>query len=223
MKASFKIKNNMVFHTATDIEVSKVLNKRLPDISNSIKPELSVIMGSALANSETVKSLLIGKLKDDFGLSGNIASTAMTNIIDYISKNITVNIKQSKKSGGILTLVVEIPTGDIKNIANLPGGSYTSKGQGKFSEGGKVDWLEWLLTKGTQVVIGDFWLYPYAKGYTRSGGSSVMLKIVNQGQPFRVDPGHAGTETDNFITRAIEPFANRMMEIARDAVSRRFK
>ena len=49
----------------------------------------------------------------------------------------------------------------------MAGGSFPARG-------GNVDWLEWLLTRGTQVVIGDFWLFEHARGFTRSGGSSIM-------------------------------------------------
>lgn len=223
MKGSLTLTNDMVFYEAAKKEFITKITKTLPDISNSIKPSISRLIGSAMSSSSTVRSLLSGKLKDDFGLSGDLASKAIINIIEYISKNITIEIKQSTKSGGIMSLIIHLPIGNVQDLVNIDGGSYVSSGNGKFSKGGPVDWMEWLLTKGTQVVIGDFWLYPYAKGNTRSGGSSVMLKLVNQGEPFRVDPNYAGTETDNFITRAIEPHAKEIMNIAADAVSRRFR
>lgn len=216
MKGSLKVSNDMIFYESSSIEVLKTMDRELPNISKMIKPQFTAIILSALQGSPTTQSLLTGKLKDDFGLFGNVVTVTIANIVDYISKNIIVDISRSKISGSILTLAVTIPAGDVKNIIRLDGASYPSKG-------GDVNWLEWLLTKGTEIVIGDFWLYPYAKGFTRSGGTSVMLKLVNQGEPFRVDPGHAGTETDNFIIRAIEPYAQKMLEIAADAVSRRYK
>jgi hypothetical protein len=86
-----------------------------------------------------------------------------------------------------------------------------------------VDWLEWLLTRGTQVVIGDFWLFEHARGSTRSGGSSIMRRIENiPREPFRVDPNFSGTIDDNFITRAIQSQSDELLRVLGSAVNRSF-
>jgi hypothetical protein len=91
----------------------------------------------------------------------------------------------------------------------LPGGSYTSSGK---LGGGDVTWLSWLLEKGTQVVIGDFWVFPDPEGITRAG--SVMQK-VSQKHPegFRVDSSFSGTPQDNFVTRALQPLLPGIRDI----------
>lgn len=213
-KGNIKVTNEFILYEAANKKIQKKISSILPNVSNSIKPKVSSIINNALGNSSTTQSLLNGKLKDDFGLFGNVASLAIENIIKHISENIIVNIENSKKAGSILTVSITIPTGDMKAIINVPGASYPSKG-------GQVDWLEWLLTRGTQVVVGDFWLFPYAKGFTRSGGNSMMAEIKSVARdPFRVDPGHAGTLDDNFITRALEPVSEEILQVAVNAIIR---
>lgn len=214
VKGNIKVTNEFIFYEAASSQVQKKINNILPSVANNIKPRISSIISNAFYASSTTQSLLSGKLKDDFGLFGNVASLAIDNIIKHISENITVNIQGSKKSGAILNLSIIIPTGDMQSIINVPGASYPSKG-------GQVNWLEWLLTKGTQVVIGDFWLFSNAKGFTRSGGNSIMVEIKTVPRdPFRVDPAYAGTLEDNFITRALEPVADEMLQVTLDAVMR---
>jgi hypothetical protein len=75
-----------------------------------------------------------------------------------------------------------------------------------------TQWLSWLLEKGTQVVIGDFWVFPDPEGITRAG--SVMQK-VSQKHPegFRVDSSFSGTPQDNFVTRALQPLLPGIRDI----------
>lgn len=172
-------------------------------ITQSVKVEISAIISRVLFGSATVNDLLNGKLKDDFGLTGNLVTTAIQNIINHISQNIEIKVEQGFGNTAVVVKVNILP-GDLGKITSVPGGSYVSYG---IYGGGNVDWLEWLLTRGTQVVIGKFWLFPYAEGRTRSGGTSIMEPIIGKKDrdSFRVDPNHAGTLQDNFITRALEP------------------
>lgn len=201
--------------------VQKNMNKRfrtiIPQIKSEIKPKISNIILNQLNKSDTVQSLLSGKLKDDFGLFGNVAKVTLTNIIIEISEGIELNIESSQKSGSIITTTLDIlPYSDFDKIISVAGGSFPSMG-------GNVDWLEWLLTRGTQVVIGDYWIFPYAKGKTRSGGNSIMKMIESKPRrPFRVDPNYAGTIEDNFITRAVESVRDDISKVLLEAVDRRF-
>ena len=201
--------------------VQKNMNKRfrtiIPQIKSEIKPKISNIILNQLNKSDTVQSLLSGKLKDDFGLFGNVVKVTLENIIIEISEGIELNIESSQKSGSIVTTTLDIlPYSDFPKIASVAGASFPSAG-------GNVDWLEWLLARGTQVVIGDYWIFPYAKGRTRSGGDGVMKMIESKPrQPFRVDPNYAGTLTDNFITRAIESTRDDVSKVLLEAVDRRF-
>lgn len=214
MVASLKIADTAIFYEAASKESYKIIAANIGKITANVKPKISSIIGLALNNSDTVRSLLSGKLKDDFGLFGNVVDTTIGNIINYISNNIKIHVDKSSSTAIALTITVEILSGDFKKIILVPGGSYPSRG-------GQVDWLEWLITRGTQVVVGDYWLFPYAKGFTRSGGNSIMKKIGStQREAFRVDPDYAGTIDDNFITRAIEGTGSEIINAVAAEISR---
>lgn len=216
MKTVATIIDNKIAY-AVKRDLIKKMNSLLPVIKSEIKPKVSKLILTQLNESSTVKSLLSGKLKDDFGLFGNVVNVTVNNIVDEISNGIDLSINISNKSDGILTTTLYIlPYSDFPKIASVAGASLPSKG-------GNVDWLEWLLARGTQVVIGDFWMFPYAKGRTRSGGSSVMKKIESKPRsPFRVDPSYAGTLTDNFITRTIQSINDDILKILQQAIDRKF-
>jgi hypothetical protein len=204
-------------HFAVKRDVIKKMNLIIPIVKSETKSKVSSLILTALNDSNTVQSLLSGKLKDDFGLFGNVVNTTINNIVKEISNGIDLKMDISNKSDTIVTTTLYIlPYSDFPKIASVPGASFPSKR-------GNVDWLEWLLARGTQVVIGDFWIFPYAKGITRSGGTSIMKEIESKPRkPFRVDPNYAGTLTDNFITRAIQSISDDILKILKMEIDRRF-
>jgi len=212
-----RITDDRIFYEAASKEIYKAVQSKLLLITNKSKPEISKLILQSLNDSDTTKSLLSGKLRDDFGLFGNVATVTINNIAKHISENIELSIAKSKKSGVMLSITVEVMPGDFKKILSVAGATYNSKG-------GPVDWLEWLITRGTQVVVGDYWLFPHAKGFTRSGGSSIMAEIKTMPRdPFRVDPNYAGTIDDNFITRAIQAKADEILDIVAIEIDRSIK
>lgn len=217
MKGSMKIVDMKVLYNAASLESYKLIRSNLPIIENATKKNASSIILASLNNSETVQSLLSGSLRDDFGLFGNTVQITVNNIVKYIANNIKVNIQQSKKNRSEYTISVSLlKMNDIKNLIEVPLGSFPSKG-------GMVNWLEWLTTKGTQVILGDYFIYPFAKGKTRSGGTKVMQKIASSSQPFRVDPKHAGNENDNFIRRAILDVEDEIINAIAEQIQRIMK
>lgn len=187
-------------------------NKKMPVVMDKIRAKVVDLLEEVLVDSPTVTSLLSGKLRDDFGLSAENAVSAVTQIIDGVTKN--VELKLSRSTNSLAHIVLSIKPIDANFYKSISSGSRISK------SGKPVDWLEWLLTRGTQVIIGDYYTFNQAKGKTRSGGKTVMKKIGRKAKPpFRVDPAHAGTLEDNFITRAIESKSKEITEILSKEVS----
>lgn len=186
-------------------------NKKMPKIMNRVRKKITNLLEDALVDSTTITSLLSGKLRDDFGLSAENAVAAVTQIIDNVTKRIDLQLKKSNVS--LAHIVLEISPVDEKFYKSISAGSRVSK------SGESVDWLEWLLTRGSQVIIGDYYTFDKAKGRTLSGGKTIMKKIGKKSkQPFRVDPQHAGTLEDNFITRAIESKSQEIVDIFNEGV-----
>ena len=88
------------------------------------------------------------------------------------------------------------------------------------SKGGKVDWLEWLLTAGTSEVISGYRVM-YGFFDTSRTGEAIMVKSKTKG--FSIDPMYAGTQDDNWITRSLKKvegnISNLFQKVIKDYIN----
>ena len=172
-------------------KVDKILVKAKPAIENRISNLLRIAIGS----SPTIRSLKGGELQVDFGLTNDAASAATNDIVNAVLSSVNVFFKKSQRGKTLGSLVIQIDPASVSAAVETSSmGSYLSVGY-------KITWLDWLMTRGTEVVVEGFEVVSTA-GYddrSRSGGGFMLPT----GGIFRVVPEFAGTEGDNFITRAI--------------------
>ena len=199
--ASLRMVDNLQLQEAIRTHIRKKATKTYAQVQQLVDSKVKKLIKENLTSSNVVMSVINGKLRGDFGLSFPAAKRAVDRIVNYISENIELSVKYSYRGKNVATFSLNLLPMGVKELSMLPEGNYTSTG--KFG-GGDVSWLTWLLTKGTQVVVGDFYVFDEPEGKTRSG-DAVMQKANKNGQPFRVDSGFSGTEDDNFVTRALEP------------------
>lgn len=200
---------NRTLERVVSAGILKILTSKSTSINTSVKEAILPVVTSAIYESNTVLSLLYGKLKNDFGLTEQEASSVAADIVTYLVGNFDVSIVKGLRTEVSLKFLPVDPS----IISRLPEGSFQS------SSGHPVNWLEWLMTRGTEVIIGDYWLFTNASGQTRSGGSSIMVKIGTKPRdPFRVDPEHAGTVDDNFVTQALAIAYPKILEIASNEI-----
>ena len=169
--------------------IDRILTKSRPAIQNRI----SHLLRTAIETSQTIQSLKGGKLQVDFGLTDGAASAATTDIINAVLSS--VNVFFQKRRGKTLgTLVIQIDPATISAIVQAsPHGIYDSNRH-------QITWLDWLMTRGTQVINEDFEVVSTDHNDKSRSGGGFMLPT---GGVFRVDPEFAGTPGDNFITKAI--------------------
>ena len=208
-KGGLKFRERREIAVAIKKEMIKKLRKTYGNIKASITEITRGMVEKQLMASNVTQSILAGKLREDFGLTQTQANRSVQEIINYVSSNMKVMLNPSTTAETIAVFTLDLLPMGTKGLQSLPGGSYTSSGK---LGGGDVSWLNWLLEKGTQVVIGDFWVFPDPKGISRAG--SVMQKVSkNHPEGFRVDPGFAGTEQNNFVTRALQPIIPKIRDI----------
>ena len=162
---------------------------------NGIRSRVSSLVRDAVLKSPTTLSLLSGQLKADFGLTTELANVAVSSLVVLVGDNVQVDFVKKKKTGLNFSILIALDAIDKIDIKAVVGGSYESYGENGVSV---INWLEWLLTKGTQVIIPGF-----SVEYVNSPNSRSGLAVMQEGGAFRVAPEHAGILTDNFITRAI--------------------
>ena len=173
-------------------KVDKILTKAKPAIQNRI----SNLLRTAMESSPTIQSLKGGELQVDFGLTDGAADAATRDIVNAVVSAVNVFFQKSRRGKTLGKLVIQIDPAIVSTAVQ------TSTTNAIYSSNGhQITWLDWLMNKGTQVVIEGFEVVSTADYDERSrSGGGFMLPT---GGVFRVAPEFAGTAGDNFITRAI--------------------
>lgn len=100
---------------------------------------------------------------------------------------------------------------DLWFLTNLPTASYQSNQH-------TIDWLAWLLFSGNEVVVVDYFV-AYGTGSDSSRtDDAIMLPSGKSRKNFKIRANYAGTETDNWITRAAARAVPKIQKILENAV-----
>ena len=178
--------------------VSKKVNTALASTINSkIKSKQSSINSQAknlalqwLMSQPEISSLSGGELAGAFGLPVGSGPSVVSAISSAFSNSVYSQVQQfdsNLKSGGVF---IYFQPSDFSNLLSLPEGHV-------LYGSGDLHWLQWLLELGDQVIVAG---YSYN---AKSGLGRSRLGYMEEGGVFRVPPQFSGTESDNFITRAL--------------------
>lgn len=182
------------FYSAANKEIVKVVGDSISFAIRKTRTLFVQEIKTALRQDIVYLELLNyidGILYYDVGLAN--AGQVAEQIVELVASSIELRKLPARRNdlGGIgLTVLKD----GIQPILSLPMGSYQSKG-------GKVDWLDWLLTAGTSEVISGYRVM-YGFFDTSRTGQAIMVKSKTKG--FSIDPDYAGTENDNWITRSLK-------------------
>jgi len=187
-------------------KINKILRKAKP----LIKKRVSDLLRTAIEGSLTIRSLEDGVLKVDFGLEDGMADSATRDIVNAVVSSLVVEFQAPKRKRSLTlgSLSIRIDPGTVAALVQVSttAGIYNSNGH-------NISWLNWLMTKGTEVVVEEFDVVSTTEYDERSrSGGGFMIKT---GGAFRVAPEFAGTPGDNFITRAIIANQNNISNIIR--------
>lgn len=185
-------------------EVRKQVDHKLRAASIPIKKEIAIIIEDELRRSEVVRSLLIGSLRQDFGLYEGQAIDMVEKIISILIKNLDV-ILNTSSAKLVFSISIRLNPMYINELSNVL----------KYrSNGGEVAWMEWLLTRGTEVVVDNFYQLDLSRTHPRSRAGYALMR-PKVGRTFRVDPVFAGTEADNFITKIMVSASPKFIDVLR--------
>jgi hypothetical protein len=179
-------------------EAIRVLNSRVPRVVSDIEAGIAHGLKHVLVNNDEYESLTTGgDLAQHFGLEKSQAITKLDNIIDTIIGSIQVKFKRFQNRTGTIQggITVSAIKDDFIDIISIPAGQVvTDKGQ-------SLPWLEWLLIEGDRIIITDFEIQMGPSPYSRAGDA---IMIPKKAGVWRVPPQFSGTQTNNWITRAVD-------------------
>jgi hypothetical protein len=177
--------------------ISGIIKEVARSKSRKIAHELKVVIQGIIRTSIEVQpayhSLVSSgpfTLSSMFGLSDG--KERIESIVNTLINSIKVVISSvpGRKIGVYIDVVSSL---DYDDLIRLRAASVSI-------EGGSLPWLEWLLTRGSEILIADYDV-AYGDFPESRSGSSIM---VASSSGFSIPPEFAGTASDNFFTRAIE-------------------
>lgn len=200
------VQTNAQLRTLMNKLLAKEGDKALRNASPRIKRRVKELVTAALASSKEISEISSGVLRLDFGLTQD----PTVEIINSVANSVYVEVRRIRatksKFGGGVTIAVQ--PSNYSNLLSLPGAQQEIRG-------GSIPWLNWLLTRGDDIIIGNFGV-EYGSMYGRTGGA----RMSEEFSPFRVDPRYSGTPESNFITRSLAPYEKTISKIIKEEISR---
>ena len=171
------------------------INKRLAKSIRKIETAIIPVVRGALMSSPEITSLKAGILQAEFGLQSDPTSQIISAITE--SLNITFQKVNKNLDGGFL---LEMQPTSFSNVLSLSVAEQSI-------EGGRIPWLNWLLTAGDSILIANFGVE--FGSYGRTGRARMSSDFA----PYKVHSAFSGTPDNNFITRAISSVYPQIKEI----------
>ncbi len=221
-------------------EVRSSTRKRVADKLTGLRAEIAQVIRRNLMASPTMKSLSSGELREQLGLGtqsslggGVDGDKAAEAIVSALVDDFIIDFLPTQDGALRLTIA---PSMD--ELLALDEAEYVSNN--KRGQSSRVPWLSWLLRSGRgKVTEAD--LVSYFRIYAVSRTGRMLMRRTGRGGPGtgkfgasrkaegtgNVGPGtqgwsipseHAGTEDDNFITRALLPAVSELAALMEKAV-----
>ena len=182
--------------------ITDEVNKRFFKKEAKIQATARILLKRYLIAQPEVQDVMNGSLRFELGIID--ATSRMLNIIDTLVNSVVVDF--TPFTGGLTGIKGSIQIKSINvnysDIINMPDGIVVTE------KGEELPWLEWLLFAGRGIIIHD---YRVQFGhFGRTGGAHMI-----EGNGWGIPGQYAGTDGDNFVTRAIE----QMMPELREAIN----
>lgn len=201
MPIDYKVKLNVTSKKLFN-DFSKLLAR---DINNSIEQsiiqfekELPEALKIAIEKTDVYRALVIGDLRPELGFSYD------THGIEEIDSIISELVNQVEISHSPIKIDKNGPSGfiylravrkDLGDAVDMPEAIVNSN---EFI----LPWLEWLSFEGDQILVSDYSImYGTFKPEHSRSGKAIMRKSKGF---WRMPPEYAGTEDDNWLSRAID-------------------
>ena len=192
-------------------ELISILERSIPDI----KKNVYALINTRIYASQEIQSLLDGVLRAEMGL------VRPAPIVDDIVKAIVAGTKVKFNKPRITSvgiaggLTISILKSDMKEALGVDGASFVSE------RGENVEWLNWLLTRGDDIIIRHYNIDFNVHQGDKKKSSRTNEAIMSEGQGWRVNPSFSGILEDNILTRALENIDNEITDIIITAISKR--
>ena len=193
------------FKKEIEKEVSLRLKSSINAITESIEIALQTLVKARLHEAPEVDSLASGELRYQFGLVDG--ASRISNIIDMWAESVEVRyVSGFGKLGGIS---ISMGDNDYSKALSMPEAEFTTE------EGTPLEWLRWLLLEGDTRIVNN---YRFQSGKRGRAGGGIM--VSRQNSSWGVPSQFAGTDNNNFATRALESMQDEIDVIVRREITK---
>jgi len=186
---------------------------------SSLRSGAKRILEQSLRVQPTYLSMVThdGQLRSELGVADS--QSAMESLIRAWLRSIEVRVNRPRIVGHrIIGTVVTIRAiqADYQDVLDKAWASYTTE------RGQEIPWLDWLLTKGSEILVSNHMVYrsPFPTARSRTGTNTVMIKT--RGHGWGVPEAYAGTYENNYATNAVVTAMPAVERLFETEVTRRF-
>jgi len=182
--------------------ISNTLNRAFKKAEVKIRERLKNESVDIWKNTTTYKSLTTkgpGKLIHQFGFPDGDAVYMVDGFLEAAADSLDIRFRDFTGgadaffNGGLQIFTLK------QNLDKALDSEFASFSSEK---GFSIDWAEWLLVRGNEVIIADYIFRPGFVEYSRSG-NGIMQKLKADAF-WRVPPSHSGIIGDNWLTRSLQ-------------------
>lgn len=198
------------FKASLDVDIVENDAQIMLKIMKAMLPQLNFKFASSKVKIETITGRLLtqyirqqpeyaeivgGTLRYELGLPD--AQNRLDAIIDYWANNVNVTLYPFKVNNlgfeGGLTITAVLS--DYSDVFKL------QESHLQTAKGSDLQWLRWVLTKGTYAIVYDHDVIFKITQHSRTG-HAIMVKTKKT--HWTVPPEFSGRPGNNFVTRAIK-------------------
>lgn len=184
--------------SALKSQAQAALNKSKNDMTSQI----SVLVKQSIKAEPEYQQLLGGELRYQLGIPN---PSVVNEIVDIWSNNIKIiNNRISTTNNGLRGgFSINMIKSDYSDVLSANAATITDSGTGS-----RVPWLEWLLLRGGDVLVKDYEIQIGPNPRSRTG----MAIMVSSNSDYRLPAKFAGTESNNWVYRAISKIDDATMQ-----------
>ena len=194
-------------------------NKKISNKIPNIKSEIGAIIYKKIVGCPEYDSIVNGQLRSEFGISD--PGPIMREVARRLAEGVELRFRNfDKKMYGEFSIT--LVRGDYSDILSIPGTTYesiTKRGNTRFitrKSGAKqpyrkrlfgggekhvIPWMEWLLFGGPNLLVVNYAIK--YKDFPGSRSGNALMYFTTRGTGWHVPIEFSGTESDNFVTRAL--------------------
>ena len=174
------------------------LNIGLQSMAIRVSARIGELIVQAIDQSPEAKSLRGGPLQGELGIHASVGADpdhVIAAVGQVLADGMDVEVIPVRKVGKGIEggMLIKVMKQDMSDVLGIFGASFESE------RGYQIDWLEWLLKRGDEIIIAD---YMFQNGSFNGRSRTGLGLMVHKGQ-WRVPPEFSGTTSNNWITRTI--------------------